>query len=432
MDSVLWAEHLMTEKRKHTALWKKLVLLLVSLLIALALSEGAVRLLYPEYGIPVHTTKLFTEFDPRLGWRKKPNFRGQHVQDEYTIVEQLNARGQRGPVFPYEKPDDAYRILVLGDSFAEGYTVEFRDLFSEIMSERLNRTLERDIEVINVGTGGYGTDQELLFFEDEGSKYEPDLTVLLFFINDLTFNIRDNYTPKGRGQKPLFELKDGELKLKSLPKATWSHDEVMAQDRAEHPTEDSFVPWRPERWYLYRLLRHSLTAGTENVINELPTIPHSVPGVAGSDARSDEQGGDDERRMRFSNDRNRREWEMTEALLGRLKERVEDGVGSLVIFYVPVRGEVYNGKREVVSNTSRIESNLGIVADRNGIDFIPSIALFRAEARILAGQDKFLYWKKDPHWTAEGNHLTGLIIAEHIRTHRDRYQLDEPRAAGGN
>lgn len=422
----------MTEKRKRTALWKKLVLLLASLIIALAISEGAVRLLYPEYGIPVYTTKLFTEFDPKLGWRKIPNFRGQHVQDEYTIVEQLNSRGQRGPVFPYEKPDDAYRILVMGDSFAEGYTVEFRDLFSEIMSEKLNRNPDKDIEVINVGTGGYGTDQELLFFEDEGSKYQPDLTVLLFFINDLTFNIRDNYTPKGRGQKPLFELKDGELKLKSLPKATWDPDEVRAQDEAKHPTEDSFVPWLPERWYLYRLVRHALTAGTENVIDELPTIPQSVPDVPGPSTKPNKQGNDGDRRMHFSNDRRRREWEMTEALLARLKDRVEAGGGSLLIFYVPVKGEVYNGKREVVSKTSRVESNLGIVAERNGIGFIPTVALFRAEARILAEQDKFLYWKKDPHWTAEGNHLTGLIIAEHIRSHCDRYRLCEPQAAAGN
>ena len=348
------------------------------------------------------------------------------MQEEFTIVEQFNSKGQRGPEFPYEKPEGSRRILVLGDSFTEGYTVEFSDLFSQVMSENLNREPGGNIEVINAGTGGYSTDQELLFFEDEGSKYQPDLTVLLFFINDLTFNIRDNYTPKGRGQKPLFELKDGKPVLKSLPNPTWDREKVAAEDREKFHDDDSFVPWHLESWFLYRLAQHTLTAGAENVIDQLPAIPDSVPEAPAPSAGQDKDGRP---RMRIGNDRNRREWKMTEALLAELSHRVEAGGGKLLLYYVPMRGEVYGRKREIVSRQSHIESNLGIVAERNGIDFIPTVALFRAEAKVLAEQDKFLYWKKDPHWTPEGNHLTGLILTEHIRKHCDRYGIcDSPKS----
>lgn len=37
----------------------------------------------------------------------------------------MNSKGIRGPEYPYEKPPEEFRILFLGDSYAEGYAVEF-------------------------------------------------------------------------------------------------------------------------------------------------------------------------------------------------------------------------------------------------------------------------------------------------------------------
>lgn len=403
-------------KPKPTSLPKKLALLLSSLLISLALAEVTVRLIYPAYGIPIHTTKLFTEFDPKLGWRKIPNFTGQHVQPEYTIIETLNARGQRGPIFPYAKPPNTYRILILGDSFAEGYTVNLPDLFSQTLSQNLNTNSPQKIEVINTGTGGYSTDQELLFFQDEAVKYQPDLTVLLFFKNDLTFNIKDNYNAKSRGQKPLFELNDGNLTLKSLPQKTWSNDEVAADDLEKHPPQESFAPWRPSTWFLYRLTLHTLTAGTQNGINNLPAIPQT----ADENTRQEKNAGTQDENsggMAYTYKSARREWQMTEALLAKLNEEVQAADSSLLLYYVPLKGEVYTKNRAVTSKPSALESNLAIVAKRHGIDFLPTTALFQAEAKILTPQNQFLYWKKDPHWTAQGNHLTALILTEYINEH---------------
>ncbi len=405
----------MAKKKKTAPLWKKLTLLGATLAFCLLMSEGIVRLRFPEYGIPVYTTKLFTEFDPMLGWRKIPNFRGKHVQDEYTIFEHINSKGLRGPEFPYEKPEDKYRILVLGDSFAEGYTVEFADLFSEVLREKLADKLPQDIDVINAGTGGYSTDQELLFFQHEGKKYHPDLTILLFFSNDLPFNIRDYYAPFGRGQKPLFELKDGELSLKSSPVATWDRDKMQAEDEAEHAVESSF-PWTLDSWYLYRLSNHVLTARTENVIDQLPAV--SVKEASNSSNKENTDA-----KLQISNDEQRREWEMTEALLAKLQAETKTSGSEFLLFYVPVKREVYRKNRRVVSRASTIERNLKIVATRNEIDLLQTTAIFQAQAKSLANSKKYLYWQEDAHWTAEGNHLAGLILAEHIEKNAQQYNL---------
>ena len=45
-------------------------------------------------------------------------------------------------------------------------------------------------EVINTGVAGNSTAEELIFLEQEGIKYRPDVVVLGFFGNDLHENLR--------------------------------------------------------------------------------------------------------------------------------------------------------------------------------------------------------------------------------------------------
>ena len=54
----------------------------------------------------------------------------------------------------------------------------------------------------------------------------------------------------------------------------------------------------------------------------------------------------------------------------------------------------------------------------------PTLNTFQKEAEILKASDKRLYWKKDSHWTPEGHHLTGLILAEHILDNQQEYGLE--------
>ena len=383
-------------------LGKKMLLLLAAVVLAVAAGEILVRAVYPEYGIPVFTTKLFTEFDPLLGWRKIPNFRGAHVQDEYTIVEQFNSKGLRGPEYPYEKPEGEYRIMVLGDSFCEGYTVEYQDLFSEIMKQKLNDACKTRIEVINAGTGGYGTDQELLFFQTEGKKYEPDLVIVLYFANDAPMNVKSYYGTWQRGQKPLFELVDGELSLKSRPEKTWDLEELAEKDleENEHEYERGFVLTDLETWYLYRLYKHVRSRGTENVIHELPI-----------DQAAEEAGDAEQAPGPGAGYRGRQqEWVMTEALMAELEKEASSIGSEFLLYYVPLKQEVYPGK----NHASSIEYNLRVLSDRRDIRFIPTLKMFRKQAEILEDSGKRLYWKKDSHWTPEGHHLTGLILAEYV------------------
>jgi lysophospholipase L1-like esterase len=130
-------------------------------------------------------------FHPLLGWEKLPGAVDEYDRDDFHVVERINSRGLRDVERDYPARG-AYRVLALGDSFVEGYTVELEETVTRQLEARLTRP-GCPVEVVNGGTAGYGTDQEWLFFREEGRRYEPRLVLLFFFYNDVDSNLRTNY-----------------------------------------------------------------------------------------------------------------------------------------------------------------------------------------------------------------------------------------------
>lgn len=145
----------------------------------------------------------FWKYDPLLGWAHEPGYEGNFETEQFRTAVRINEKGLRDRSHSYEREGDARRVLVLGDSFAWGYGVE--------ESERFSQLLERDlgVEVINAGVSGYSTDQELLWYQKEGIKYETDLVILVLTGNDVGDNNRQ--LVNNIYYKPRFVFKDGQL-----------------------------------------------------------------------------------------------------------------------------------------------------------------------------------------------------------------------------
>lgn len=132
-------------------------------------------------------------FDPVTGWSKTPNSIGERKTSEFHVRYEINALGLRDdPMTSPSKPAGSLRVLMLGDSFVLGYTVDRQDLFVDQL-ENWWKQEGRPVDVVNAGTEGFSTDQEVAWLDENGAAFEPDVVVLFPYDNDLYWNGETHY-----------------------------------------------------------------------------------------------------------------------------------------------------------------------------------------------------------------------------------------------
>jgi hypothetical protein len=168
--------------------------LVVSALLALVIFEVGLRV------IGKGPQPTINQFDPVTGWSKIPGAKAERKTSEYHVHYEINALGLRDdPMTSPAKPAGSLRVLALGDSFVLGYTVERNELFVDLLEKRW-RAEGRNVDVVNAGTEGWSTDQEVAWFEAHGAEFQPDVVLLFPYENDLYWNSQPSYRrfPKPR------------------------------------------------------------------------------------------------------------------------------------------------------------------------------------------------------------------------------------------
>ncbi len=147
-------------------------------------------------------------FDPHLGWSLTPKSRA--VSRMVGSIEyKINSKGLRDDEYEYNKPVGVNRIVIIGDSRTFGFGVPIKKHFTYLLEGYCENT-----EVINLGIAGFGVDQEFLFLQSEGIKYEPDLVIAYVAHYG---NHRHMHTVRFGKSKPKFELRRGKLTLVNHP-----------------------------------------------------------------------------------------------------------------------------------------------------------------------------------------------------------------------
>jgi lysophospholipase L1-like esterase len=188
-----------------------LATVIVSVLLACLFVEGLARLFFPSWAPRTGRVTQFWQFDARYGWAHVPGSVGEFESYGIRAPVVINGKGFRGPEIAYARTPGLRRAVILGDSFVWGFGVPETEMFVTKLQSRLS-----GVELVNLGVSGYGTDQELLLYRDEGRKYDADLVVVIVAVNDLA-NILDRTVSAIYG-KPLFTLDaSGRLTLTNQP-----------------------------------------------------------------------------------------------------------------------------------------------------------------------------------------------------------------------
>jgi hypothetical protein len=157
-------------------------------LVALGLSLSAGELLLRRFILDRGTSSLYRVPHPVVGWALEPGVTYANKVDQTRVPVSYNSRGWRDLERSADPDSAVSRILVLGDSYMEAYSVPLEDAF-HMRLEQLASTTEAAVEAINLGVGGYGTLQEYLVFRDYGVAYNPKLVLLGFYVSN---DVRNN------------------------------------------------------------------------------------------------------------------------------------------------------------------------------------------------------------------------------------------------
>ena len=177
-------------RRTSPSLAARILLVVIGFMLPLGLAEAGLRvagaILPGDY-----QTVSFAEAHPEFGRRNKPGA-GWKKTSEFTSWIEINSKGLRGAEIDYPKPAGEYRILVTGDSFTFAEQVNQGETFSQRLEDRLNAEQPGlHYRVLNAGSNGWATANELVYVAKEGVRFKPDVVIVALYLGN---DIGDNFS----------------------------------------------------------------------------------------------------------------------------------------------------------------------------------------------------------------------------------------------
>ena len=364
--------------KRAAALAANLALAFAALVVVAAVLEVVARLTEEKFGSPA--VALYIEHDWFLGWRHRPGARVEFPQGSYAI----NSLGLRDRERGYDPPSGTQRVLVLGDSFAEGFSVPFEDMVSQVLERDLSAP-KCPVEVINGGTVGYSTDQEYLFYHQEGARYHARVVVLFFFYNDI-----------------LTKLDHPVAARQPLPAST------RPRARPPYPWGSAALEWARKRLaaapQAYRALAALglwpplRTAPTPLEMQVYERRPHSIVSEG---------------------------WKRTNGLLQALNDKVKAHGARLLVVYVPSKLEISErdwgltrleyGVDDSVWDRGQVARLLIRAGESAGFPVLDLTRPLRdADSALLGGP----YHPHGGHWNALGHRVAARSVERFLREQR--------------
>jgi lysophospholipase L1-like esterase len=322
-------------------------------------------------------------------WAGRRVWRAGHNRREYRVEIAINGRGLRDRERAYAASPGGFRVLALGDSFVEGYSVPLEATVSQVLERSLAEP-GCPVEVINGGTSAYSTDQEYLFYREEGYRYGPQVVALFFYYNDVVYN-------------------DRRVVLRKPCRASFKGPRPEPRREVQEPEPEEERPVEPEPppsgSALFAWVRDRLMRGAPRAYAALARVGIWAP-VRVVPPRIE---------MKVYKRKPTPEietgWEATRRILEALRDEVATHGARLMVVYVPSRMEVSDGDWELTRIRYGMDEKWerGLVRERlqamlgeTGIPLLDLTLALQGEERGLRGGP---YYRYDGHWNALGHRV---------------------------
>ena len=378
-----------------------ILLFLGATIVSLLALEFALRIIYPAH----ESWRFYRIPDAEMGWVLEPNAEfTRQVLGAFVSV-RYNSHGFRDSPFPDTPPENATRIVVLGDSYMEANMVPLEEVFHKQL-ERQAAGYGRRVKTWNLGVAGYGTLQEYLAFLKEGAKQKPHLVLLAFYMhNDVKnnsehLNVLAQAKRKGKRKRPFLD-EDDESQWRILK------PDYNAMQKRFLRRKNSLLFRIRHNSVLLSLFRNARRALRANVdaFNNRALARHRCSSAT----------------------EYKKAWRTTDRILLRLRKDVEQAGAKLVVFSVPA---LFDADRRVVADyvnsTPKAEgqicaenspgyARLREILEAGDIAYVDLVPAFR-QAVSQEGQDLFVHG--DWHWNGSGHALAAQRVYEALKSRR--------------
>jgi hypothetical protein len=384
-----------------------LLLLFASVLASLGVLEVGARIVIARRPIITSGEQgIYSQFDPVLGWRNRPLTSVRYSRRDYQTNVAINSLGFRDVEHPRTKAPGGTRVLAIGDSFIEAYTVELEESVTR-RAEAIGRAQGCPVEVVNAGVHGYSTDQEALWYVREAEPLGADVVLVFAYYNDILNNARVNYWGS---PKPLTRVADGQIVPVNLPlpEPARTDESLGVQAKARPAIEGSAL--RP-------LLIERIVMGAPRLHDRLARLGLLDPIVA--EAIPDELRAYKARGQLAEFDE---AWEISRALFGALGASIRARHAHPVLVYIPARFEI--GERDWDLTTLRygidpaawdrrlVSKRLREIASAGDWAFLDLTPALRAAKGLLGGEPYLPY---DGHWNPLGHDAAARAVVSYLR-----------------
>lgn len=350
-----------------------------------------------------------------------PNFLEERSNLEFTYEFRTNSQGLRYLDIPLNSPhQDEKRILVVGDSFVEGWGVEYEDTFTAILESEYALRNQR-LRFINAGFAGTGPTSYMRVMPGLADLYGVDAVIVCVYANDI-HDMPDSldYDPEYRGRLELLRQWVPNLAARislfrrrlSESADTSGHilDSAVERARSRQIPEMRITEWKAQ------LDLNLVNAANDGLFNGAIIIQGLIYPEYWQDALDLESQAS---KVRWRN--------MALVLDQMAKNASELGVNFGVVFvpnqflYNPTAHEnsnpwVATGTRTTtrwLENDVEIQIRLHEWAIDSETPFLDLTPVFRAARR---NTDKDLHFPLDGHWTPFGHAVAAKALSSWIES----------------
>lgn len=380
----------------------KILLVLASGLAVLALTEIFFR--WDNYRNRSIETRACRRQSSRFHHELVPNSVCRSRYPEWDVEFRVNNLGFRGRDVAIQKPPDVYRMLLVGDSFIEGESVDEKKTAAVLAEQELAYETGKKIEIVNMGVMSYAPEIYYRAIKDKGLPLDPDLVIVNVDMSDF----QNDYAYAKDVDK------DGDFR-------NILFQQQMGQPHVALPSVGSEVKfWLRSNSALYQavadrikqLIRKikKIPEPTVFLTNDLGSDPHYI-------TRSEE------------NATNPQAWKEISANLIKIRDLLKQEKIPLIVTIYPYGHQA--GKNEWSKGRVRNGFELGRIypataagllvefGNRNGIRVVNFVPDFKKAAGAEAG---FLYYPQDGHFTEKGHRVMANKLKEVIGDYltRDR------------